>query len=83
MGFSRQEYWSGLPFPSLGYLPHPGIEPWSAALQADSLLSESPRKYGSRESKYRIIFKRLDWAEETMVGGGPCGIGVEFKMGGT
>ena len=37
MGFSRQEYWSGLLFPSPGDLPHPGIEPWSPALQADSL----------------------------------------------
>ena len=36
MGFSRQEYWSGLPFPSPGDLPHPGIEPGSPALQADS-----------------------------------------------
>ena len=37
--FSRQEYWSGLPFPSPGDLPDPGIEPRSPALQADSLLS--------------------------------------------
>ena len=37
MGFPRQEYWSGLPFPSPGYLPDPGIEPASLALQADSL----------------------------------------------
>ena len=37
MGFSRQEYWSGLPFPSPEDLPDPGIEPWSPALQADSL----------------------------------------------
>ena len=37
MGFSRQEYWSGLPFPSPGDLPDPGIEPMSPALQADSL----------------------------------------------
>ena len=36
MGFSRQEYWSGLPFPSPGDLPNPGIEPWSPALQADT-----------------------------------------------
>ena len=36
MGFSRQEYWSGLPFPSPGDLPNPGIEPRSPALQADS-----------------------------------------------
>ena len=35
MEFSRQEYWSGLPFPSPGYLPNPGIEPGSPALQAD------------------------------------------------
>ena len=34
MGFSRQEYWSGLPFPSPGDLPNPGIEPWSPAWQA-------------------------------------------------
>ena len=40
MGFSRQEYWSGLPFPSPGDLPDPGIEPSSPALQADALPSE-------------------------------------------
>ena len=39
MGFSRQEYWSGLSFPSAGDLPNPGIEPGSPALQADSFLS--------------------------------------------
>ena len=39
MGFSRQEYWTGLPFPSPGDLPHPGTEPGSPALQADSLLT--------------------------------------------
>ena len=42
MGFSRQEYWSGLPFPSPGDLPDPGIEPRSPALQADPLTSEPP-----------------------------------------
>ena len=42
MGFSRQEYWSGLPFPSLGDLSNPGIEPRSLALQGDSLPSEPP-----------------------------------------
>ena len=40
--FSRQEYWSGLPFPSPGDLLDPGIEPQSPTLQADSLLSEPP-----------------------------------------
>ena len=44
MGFSRQEYWSGLPFPSPGDLPDPGIEPGSPALQADALLSDPPGK---------------------------------------
>ena len=42
MGFSRQEYWSGLPFPSPGDLPDTGIEPRSPTLQADSLSSEPP-----------------------------------------
>ena len=42
MEFSRQEYWSGLPFPSPGDLPDPGIEPVSPTLQADTLPSESP-----------------------------------------
>ena len=40
MGFSRQEYWSGLPFPSPGDLPDPGIKPGSPALQADALPPE-------------------------------------------
>ena len=44
MGFSKQEYWSKLPFPSPGDLPQPGIEPRPPALQADSLLSEPPGK---------------------------------------
>ena len=44
MAFSRQEYWSGLPFPSPGDLPDPGIEPWSPTLRADTLLSEPPGK---------------------------------------
>ena len=44
MGFSRQEYCSGLPFPSPGDLPNPGIEPRSPTLQADTLPSEPPGK---------------------------------------
>ena len=40
MGFSRQEYWSGLPFPSPRDLPNPGIEPGFPALEADTLTSE-------------------------------------------
>ena len=44
MGFSRQEYWSGLPFPSPGDLPDPGIETRSPLLKPDSLPSEPPGK---------------------------------------
>ena len=44
MGFSRQEYWNGLPFPSPGDLPHPGIEPRPPASEADALTSEPPGK---------------------------------------
>ena len=44
MGFSRQEYWSGLPFPSPGDLTDPGIKLRSPALQVDSLPSEPPGK---------------------------------------
>ena len=51
MGFSRQEYWSGVPFPSPGDLPNPGIKPESPALQADALPSEPP---GSLKCIYHI-----------------------------
>ena len=52
MGFSRQEYWSGLPFPSPRDVPNPGIKPWSPALQGDSVLSEPPGK-ANRHSNTR------------------------------
>ena len=53
MGFSRQECWSGWPFPSPGDLPDPGIEPGSPAVQADALPSEPPGKpmYDDGEAK--------------------------------
>ena len=44
MGFSRQEYWSGVPFPSPGDLPNSGIEPWSPTWQANALTWEPPGK---------------------------------------
>jgi len=53
MEFSRQEYWSGLPFPSPGDLPNPAIEPESPTLQADSLLSELPGKLSYQGSPYK------------------------------
>ena len=49
MGFSRHEYWSGLPFPSPGDLPDPGIEPRSPALEAEALTSEPPGKPGDTD----------------------------------
>ena len=52
MEFSRQEYWSGLPFPSLGYLPKPRIKLGFHTLQADSLLSEPP---GSGDGSYYVL----------------------------
>ena len=50
MGFSRQEYWGGLPFPSPGDLPNPGIKPGSPALQTDSVLSKPPGSPTRKES---------------------------------
>ena len=54
MGFSRQEYWSGLPFPSPGDLPNPGIKPGSPALEADTLTSEPARKLQECSNYYTI-----------------------------
>ena len=57
MRFSRQEYWSRLPFPSSGDLPDPWIEPGSPALQADSLLSEpSGQPPGQAEGILKCAF---------------------------
>ena len=58
MGFSRHEYWSGLPFPSPGDLLDPGIEPRSPALQADTLTSEPPGK--PKVIKF-LYCERNDW----------------------
>ena len=68
MEFSRQEYWSGLPFPSPEDLPDPGIEPTSPALKADSLPSEPSGKPKQQEGRKGITgfkkkFKRWDKLE--------------------
>ena len=59
MGFSREEYWSGLPCPSPGYFPNPGIEPESPALQADSLpfqpLVKSTQELGASLDKAKHV----------------------------
>ena len=59
MGLSRQEYWSGLPFPPPGYLPNPGIEPACSALQANSLPSEPPGKLPS-STIVQMYFTKAD-----------------------
>ena len=59
MELSRQQYWNGLPFPSPGDLPNPGVEPGSPALQADALPSEPPGKPyqepGTRSNIFLIL----------------------------
>ena len=55
MGFSGQEYWSGLPLPSPGDLPNPGIEAGSPALQADALLSEPIKVSGKMSLRGMMI----------------------------
>ena len=61
MEFSRPEYCSGEPFPSLGDLSNPGIEPRSPALQADSLPAEPQGKWGSNDPK-----ECQDWSNENL-----------------
>ena len=74
MEFSRQEYWSGLPFSSPGDLPNPGIEPGSPALQADFLPSEPPGKpplhgkyRGKSRSSDRFYFLYCRWLLQPLV----------------
>ena len=55
MGFSRQEDWSGLPFPSPGDLPDPGTEPRSPALQADSYMWDLFFKIIEKETRFVVI----------------------------
>ena len=63
MGFSRQEYWIGLPFPSPGDLPNPGIKPKSPALPVDSLPSEPPGKPQEGRKDAQLALER-GWAQK-------------------
>jgi len=66
MGFPRQEYWSGLPFPSSGDLPDPGIEPVSPALAGGFFTTEPPRKLTVDNILPQINYhktKTLSWTE--------------------
>ena len=70
MEFPSQESWSGLPFPSPGDLPHPGIKSESPALQAVSLLSEPPgeKKEDSMKRLYMIRFQLYNVLEKAKLG---------------
>ena len=68
MGFSRQEYWSGLPFPSPGDLPDPRIKPGSPTLQTDPLQSELPGKPCLAQSKIQSM-KAIHGAPELGLSG--------------
>ena len=61
VGFSRQEYWRKLPFPSPGDCPNPEIKPGSPALQADSLLSEPPGKPSLNSKVCPILHTWAKW----------------------
>ena len=78
MEFSRQEYWSGLPFPSPGDLPDPGIELCSPTLQVDTLPSEPPGKplYSLRYSKTENIRKTISLIPHSLRRGG----GADLKF---
>ena len=67
MEFSRQEYWSGLLFPSPGDLPDPGIESGSLALQADSLPSEPPGKSHALSLEHTPVLNRKETIYLTVV----------------
>ena len=76
MGFSMQEYWNGLPFPSPEDLLGPGIDPQSLTLEADSLLSEPLGKPASMQIPILISF---GGAESTIVKK-QWEVGVEYQM---
>ena len=70
MGFSSQEYWSGLPFPSPGDLPNPGIKPESPALQADALPSQPPGKPPSSICVQKCFFEYPLLVSDTVLDAG-------------
>ena len=81
VGFPREEYCSGLPFPSPGDLPNPGIEPWYPSLQADCLTSEPPGKPGVK-NKSKLFSREVVIIRARMINGWITGQwwGVGFWM---
>ena len=87
MEFSRQEYWSGLPFPSPGDLSDAGIKPGSPALQVDSLPSEPPGKSNVLWGRANCLPHVLSMSKAVCCGGEPSGPrdtrpGLQSKPGG-
>ena len=76
MEFSRPEYWSGLPFPSAGHLPNPGIEPRSPTLQADSLLFVPSRKPGHEfgGTLFNPVYAKLLQSHQTLCNPMDCSL---------
>ena len=66
LGFSRQEYWSGLPFPSPGDLPNSGIKPESPVLQADALPSEPPGKSQGKRPWFNSWVRKIPWRRDRL-----------------
>ena len=73
MGFSRQEYWSGLPGPLLGDLPDPGMEPTSPALQADSLPLRHQRSPVNFPPPLKFFFFFLSQKKRNLIRSPPMG----------
>ena len=89
MGFSRQEYWSGLQFPSPGDLPNPGIEPRSPTLRVDASTSEPLERILQdllEHPKKDVLFITGDWtakvgSQEIPGVTGKFGLGVQNEAG--
>ena len=69
MGFSRQEHWSGVPFPSPEDLPDPGTESASPALQVDSLLAEPLGKLFISLDGPNLLCRTFTWGRRNGIGG--------------
>ena len=89
MGFSRQEYWSGLPFPSPEDLPNPGTEPRSPTLQAGALTSEPPlaqrkslKSHSNRRHYYHCypVAGHLPWGAIQCLSLGTFVLGTEYSF---
>jgi len=77
IGFPRQEYWSGLPFPSAGNLPNPGVKPASSTLAGEFFTTEPP---GRLQLLTKLIFGRI-WQMQKKLGHVDCEEAISGKTG--